>query len=100
MPDRLNTLGAVVVAFRRVLQSKAGQDARLATYPVLFRGSLTSSSKNSAGDSKMEYVIWSTRLRIMALPVSLPETDRLAYGFIQKTLVLTGGNLTTHLRKL
>lgn len=41
-----------------------------------------------------------TRLRIMTMLVSLPATDRLAYGFIQKTLDLTGGNLTTHLRKL
>ena len=40
------------------------------------------------------------RLRIMTLLVSLPETDRMAYGFIQQTLALTGGNLTTHLRKL
>ncbi len=41
-----------------------------------------------------------TRLRIMTLLVSLPEADRLAYGFIQQTLALTGGNLTIHLRKL
>ena len=41
-----------------------------------------------------------TRLRIMTMLVSVPETDRLAYGFIQQTLALTGGNLTTHLRKL
>lgn len=41
-----------------------------------------------------------TRLRIMTMLVSVPETDRLAYGFIQQTLGLTGGNLTTHLRKL
>ncbi len=41
-----------------------------------------------------------TRLRIMTMLVALPATDRLAYGFIQKTLDLTGGNLTTHLRKL
>lgn len=41
-----------------------------------------------------------TRLRIMTLLVSQPEADRLAYGFVQKTLGLTGGNLTTHLRKL
>ena len=41
-----------------------------------------------------------TRLRIMTLLVSLPDGDRLAYGFIQKTLGLTGGNLTIHLRKL
>ena len=41
-----------------------------------------------------------TRLRIMTMIVSVPETDRLAYGFIQQTLGLTGGNLTTHLRKL
>ena len=41
-----------------------------------------------------------TRLRIMTMLVSVPETDRLAYGFIQQTLDLTGGNLTTHLRRL
>ena len=41
-----------------------------------------------------------TRLRIMAVLVSVPEADRLAYGFIQETLGLTGGNLTIHLRKL
>ena len=41
-----------------------------------------------------------TRLRIMTMLVSVPEADRLAYGFIQQTLGLTGGNLTTHLRKL
>ena len=28
------------------------------------------------------------------------EEGRMAYGFIQKTLGLTGGNLTTHLRRL
>ena len=36
----------------------------------------------------------------MTMLVSMPERDRLAYGFIQQTLGLTGGNLTTHLRKL
>ena len=41
-----------------------------------------------------------TRLRIMTLLVSVPEADRLAYGFIQQTLGLTGGNQTIHLRKL
>ena len=41
-----------------------------------------------------------TRLRIMTLLVSQPQGDRLAYGFVQETLGLTGGNLTTHLRKL
>lgn len=41
-----------------------------------------------------------TRLRIMTLLVSVPQLDHLAYGFIQKTLYLTGGNLTIHLRKL
>ena len=30
----------------------------------------------------------------------MPEPDRLAYGFIQQTLGLTGGNQTIHLRKL
>ena len=47
-----------------------------------------------------ETIHQSTRLRIMTLLVSQPEAGRLAYGFIQKTLGLTGGNLTTHLRKL
>ena len=47
-----------------------------------------------------ETIHQSTRLRIMTLLVSQSETDRLAYGFIQQTLDLTGGNLTTHLRKL
>ena len=41
-----------------------------------------------------------TRLRIMSLLVSLENRDRLAYGFVQKHLDLTPGNLTTHLRKL
>ena len=41
-----------------------------------------------------------TRLRVMTMLVSQAEEGRLAYGFIQKTLGLTGGNLTTHLRKL
>ncbi len=47
-----------------------------------------------------ETIHQSTRLRIMTLLVSLPEEDRFAYGFIQDSLSLTGGNLTTHLRKL
>ena len=47
-----------------------------------------------------ETIHQTTRLRIMTLLVSMPEADRLAYGFIQKTLGLTGGNLTIHLRKL
>ena len=47
-----------------------------------------------------ETIHQTTRLRIMTMLVSMPEADRLAYGFIQKTLDLTGGNLTTHLRKL
>ena len=47
-----------------------------------------------------ETIHQSTRLRIMTMLVSMPKSDRLAYGFIQKTLDLTGGNLTTHLRKL
>ena len=47
-----------------------------------------------------ETIHQSTRLRIMTMLISMPESDRLAYGFIQKTLDLTGGNLTTHLRKL
>lgn len=40
------------------------------------------------------------RLRIMTMLVSQPHAARIAYRFIQKTLDLTGGNLTIHLRKL
>ena len=40
------------------------------------------------------------RLRIMTLLVSQPDSSRVAYTFIQRTLDLTGGNLTVHLRKL
>ena len=47
-----------------------------------------------------ETIHQATRLRIMTVLVSQPMADRVAYGFIQKTLDLTGGNLTTHLRKL
>ena len=47
-----------------------------------------------------ETIHQSTRLRIMAMLVAVPESDRLAYGFVQRTLDLTGGNLTTHLRRL
>ena len=47
-----------------------------------------------------ETIHQSTRLRIMTLLVSQSESDRVAYGFIQRTLGLTGGNLTIHLRKL
>lgn len=47
-----------------------------------------------------ETIHQSTRLRIMTMLAAQPESDRLAYGFIQQTLDLTGGNLTTHLRKL
>ena len=47
-----------------------------------------------------ETIHQSTRLRIMTLLNAGPGTDRLAYTFIQQTLNLTGGNMTTHLRKL
>ena len=47
-----------------------------------------------------EIIHQSTRLRIMTLLVDQSDDDRTAYGFIQKTLNLTGGNLTIHLRKL
>ena len=47
-----------------------------------------------------ETIHQSTRLRIMTLLVYQPSMDRVAYGFIQETLGLTGGNLTIHLRKL
>ena len=47
-----------------------------------------------------ETIHQSTRLRIMTLLVSLSDSDRVAHGFIQNTLGLTGGNLTIHLRKL
>ena len=47
-----------------------------------------------------ETIHQSTRLRIMTLLASRSESDRVAYGFVQGTLGLTGGNLTIHLRKL
>ena len=47
-----------------------------------------------------ETIHQSTRLRIMTLLVSRSDSDRVAYGFVQKALGLTGGNLTIHLRKL
>ena len=47
-----------------------------------------------------EIIHQSTRLRIMTLLLAQSAEDRVAYGFIQKTLDLTGGNLTVHLRKL
>ena len=47
-----------------------------------------------------ETIHQATRLRIMSMLVGQPDSDRLAYGFIRETLDLTGGNLTTHLRKL
>ena len=47
-----------------------------------------------------ETIHQATRLRIMSMLVGQPDADRLAYGFIRETLDLTGGNLTTHLRKL
>ena len=55
-----------------------------------------------SGDSAPldEIIHQPTRLRLMTMLVSQPESARLAYGFIQDTLGLTGGNLTTHLRKL
>ena len=47
-----------------------------------------------------ETIHQSTRLRIMTLLVSVPEDDRFSFGFVQRELGLTAGNLTTHLRKL
>ena len=41
-----------------------------------------------------------TRLRIMTMLVAQGIDDRVAYGYVQKELALTGGNLTIHLRKL
>ena len=53
------------------------------------------------GQSELnETIHQSTRLRIMTMLVAQAEEGRLAYGFIQTALELTGGNLTTHLRKL
>ena len=58
-------------------------------------------SSPAIGDLNLDETIHQpTRLRIMTLLVSVPEPDRLAYGFIQQTLGLTGGNQTVHLRKL
>ena len=47
-----------------------------------------------------ETIHQSTRLRVMTLLVSQSAPERVAFGFIQKALGLTGGNLTIHLRKL
>jgi len=47
-----------------------------------------------------ETIHQSVRLRIMTLLVSQPASARVAYRFSQRTLDLTGGNLTIHLRKL
>ena len=61
------------------------------------------SVESSPGDEVTvldEIIHQPTRLRIMTLLVSVPQLDHLAYGFIQQTLGLTGGNLTVHLRKL
>lgn len=55
------------------------------------------SGQNAALD---ETIHQSVRLRIMTLLVSHPDSARFAYRFIQKTLDLTAGNLTIHLRKL
>ena len=41
-----------------------------------------------------------TRLQVMTLLAYQPGMARVAYGLIQKSLALTGGNLTVHLRKL
>ena len=41
-----------------------------------------------------------TRLRIMTLLAAQGADDQVAYGYVQKELALTGGNLTIHLRKL
>ena len=41
-----------------------------------------------------------TRLRIMTLLAAQTADDHVAYGYVQKELGLTGGNLTAHLRKL
>ena len=55
----------------------------------------------SEGDIVLDETIHQpTRLRVMTMLVSQAEDGQLAYGFVQKTLGLTGGNLTTHLRKL
>ena len=47
-----------------------------------------------------ETIHQSTRLRIMTLLSSQSLSDRVSYAYVQRTLGLTGGNLTIHLRKL
>ena len=42
-----------------------------------------------------ETIHQSTRLRIMTLLMSQSNSERVAYGFIQQTLGLTGGNIVT-----
>ena len=63
---------------------------------------MSAAAASPAGEAIVlnETIHQATRLRIMTVLVSVPEADRLAYGFIQETLALTGGNLTIHLRKL
>ena len=55
---------------------------------------------NNGSTDLNETIHQSTRLRIMTLLASQSESDRVAFGFVQKALGLTGGNLTIHLRKL
>lgn len=40
------------------------------------------------------------RLRVVATLAALPHGDRLAFPRLQRLLDMTGGNLSTHLRKL
>lgn len=40
------------------------------------------------------------RLRVVATLAALPAGDRLAFPRLQRLLDMTGGNLSTHLRKL
>ena len=59
-----------------------------------------SAAPDGGGIDLDEIIHQPTRLQIMSLLMSLERSDRLAYGFVQKQLDLTPGNLTTHLRKL
>jgi len=53
------------------------------------------------GDAELDPVIHApARLRLMATLSALAQGDRLSFTRVQKLLDMTGGNLSTHLRRL
>lgn len=54
-----------------------------------------------ATDAELDPVIHApVRLRIVAALSAIPERDAISFTRLQRVLDLTGGNLTTHLRRL